>query len=1139
MLRRDTFIASGDAPSSKVVVPEITSVATKTIPGQLAAANANSMSWSCNGLLAFGCQNQVVIADTKEPMAIVQTLDKHKYVVSKVKWPKDNSTRLVSCDIKSNIIIWDVMEGSVLNIIDSKEFKKVINLHWVQNEKNSDKNGAESLLLVLYSSNTIVLFDAEHGEPTWRKTLGSVDFTIKDLVLDPFNKGQATISLTSSNPNNCSFATMEGCTSNTMVMKRYQLSVRNEPASSPTKSPNNKVQLQVKLVASSLAKESDEVSSYLLEYHQLTYNKSRRDEIFVAFAREIVVINLINSQIMTVINTERDSTGLLEIFSCRQRSALISLHESGNVALRLMQRNVRYEDHISADIADINYATLCQSGGIRLMKQNKIEAFAVSPICETKIALLLNNGKILVEQIMRKGSKQDGMLKTLADIIPIDFYDVKKSEGNKLKDQFRMMQCQMLGSLMPPSVIRSCPPITRYNWSFHRPLLASGHESGTIQIFDVATGSLEKEFSIHSSPVRGIEWVSLNAFLSFSYPSLPRNFTGEVKNELFITEIYSGRSEAIKSDKSPNSSPIESVKVSHLKQYFIVAFKSEPFEIWDLKSLCLLRTMPKKFASVTAVEWSPLYNKKQSVVKSQDDDKGSRGEVSGDGQSRDTLATNQVTRSLVSIKENFVVTNGHGELYHFSVEGMITKEISCIPRDASHGYITCIAWKGDQVILGDADGNLHFWYLKKKQSSTKTSHRGWIKKVRFAPGRGSMKCIVLYSDGAEIWDATDMTVYSELKVPRDVTFKVVDVDWAGSDRPILANSDGFVLVTDLKLRTYTSPMRLNSDKDVPLMKINSVLVDPNIRTKLISKYLHDAESTSTLLDRCLQVAKITGDRNAVDFWQLVGHHVTDEDKYQTLDDNYEQFLKNDRYREIQRARVATFEMKRLKQEQNELCCEYYILLRNHQRAVQLLLESDSMARDAYYKNALKACLIASLQATARVDNLSIDSESLDFADSSAQPVVKLVATSLIASGAVDEGVQLLYLIGKVQDACRYLQSNGRWDKSVWVAKTFLTDEESQETVRKWLDHLLLNNHRDNELFILLSTRNFEKVLETLTNRQELQVAALFADLCSEHQVLPAEAKVTVDFVYLKYAQWLLEYDLEDVAQQYKDKVSQE
>ena len=45
-------------------------------------------------------------------------------------------------------------------------------------------------------------------------------------------------------------------------------------------------------------------------------------------------------------------------------------------------------------------------------------------------------------------------------------------------------------------------------------------------------------------------------------------------------------------------------------QYFIVAFLGAPFELWDLRTLTLLRTMPKKFPPITALDWSPLHNLK-------------------------------------------------------------------------------------------------------------------------------------------------------------------------------------------------------------------------------------------------------------------------------------------------------------------------------------------------------------------------------------------------------------------------------------------------------------------------------------------------------------------------------------------------
>ena len=36
------------------------------------------------------------------------------------------------------------------------------------------------------------------------------------------------------------------------------------------------------------------------------------------------------------------------------------------------------------------------------------------------------------------------------------------------------------------------------------------------------------------------------------------------------------------------------------------------------------------------------------------------------------------------------------------------------------------------------------------------THRGWIKKIKFAPGRGNMKLLVLFNDGADIWDTKEV-----------------------------------------------------------------------------------------------------------------------------------------------------------------------------------------------------------------------------------------------------------------------------------------------------------------------------------------------------------------------------------------------
>lgn len=36
------------------------------------------------------------------------------------------------------------------------------------------------------------------------------------------------------------------------------------------------------------------------------------------------------------------------------------------------------------------------------------------------------------------------------------------------------------------------------------------------------------------------------------------------------------------------------------------------------------------------------------------------------------------------------------------------------------------------------------------------THRGWVKKIRFAPGKGNQKLLVMYADGAEVWDTKEV-----------------------------------------------------------------------------------------------------------------------------------------------------------------------------------------------------------------------------------------------------------------------------------------------------------------------------------------------------------------------------------------------
>ena len=104
---------------------------------------------------------------------------------------------------------------------------------------------------------------------------------------------------------------------------------------------------------------------------------------------------------------------------------------------------------------------------------------------------------------------------------------------------------------------------------------------------------------------------------------------------------------------------------------------------------------------------------------------------------------------------------------------------------------------------------------------------------------------------------------------------------------------------------------------------------------------------------------------------------------------------------------------------------------------------------------LRACLAATIRSSG-----------------ASQSTIKLVATNLIANSKLlgeincswimvlslcvscsPEGVQLLCLIDKGQDACRYLQTYGEWQHSVWLAKSTLDERDASEVFSRWADHL--------------------------------------------------------------------------------------
>ncbi len=65
-------------------------------------------------------------------------------------------------------------------------------------------------------------------------------------------------------------------------------------------------------------------------------------------------------------------------------------------------------------------------------------------------------------------------------------------------------------------------------------------------------------------------------------------------------------------------------------------------------------------------------------------------------------------------------------------------------------------------------------------------------------------------------------------------------------------------------------------------------------------------------------------------------------------------------------------------------------------------------------------------------------------------ITQCLSVQIPAFCCLSEGVQLLCLIDKAADACRYLQTYGEWNRAAWLAKVTQHDgvhqQETSDTV---------------------------------------------------------------------------------------------
>ncbi|CAH0382935.1 unnamed protein product [Bemisia tabaci] len=1076
----------------------------RIIPGPAHPTNKGSISWGHQGFIAYGSNTYVIVMEPATAQH-VQVFKGHKTFVKKVAWApysilekNDNDfLTLASGDESGQIIIWSMKSGkAVTHLMDCP--KPTLGLEWIRTNNKKDL-----ILAALHAPYFLVLWDVNKKTKMWKQNF---PHTLVSLSIDPFDSTRLAFL----------------CTDGILFLNDFNW--KKIPPGNGTKlyisSPKaidrscfenshrtrERLKMVMKTVNVSHTKPKSDAGLTVEDCIEIHFHHSLKHLLIVLYPRDILIIDLKMETAVGIVSIEQSASPFIQLWPARQRDVLYCVHESGSVSVKTRSKldlGVSLASPLDApfqnpDSGFMWYETLVQSDFVRQMKGSRILGISVCPLTESKIALVVSSGKVTLYELENLSILKGKDLNKLSTMLPPSIQD------RALPLKMRLLVCGVLsGLLYPLTVLKVAPaPSSSQEAVFPAPIVAVGSQCGSVQLFSPQTGEIFRELALHNYPVRGIEWCGHNYFISWAYQSADTL----VQNEVFVTNIETGNSVPLRADASIEP-PIEIIKVSHLKQYFILVLKDRPVELWDLEKFSLLRTMSKKFPFITALEWSPVYKKKRR--------KSSAGKQ----------AVEQNAENCKE-KEYFVMRDTESCLYHFTVENNSIVEGVKIPSEAGLATVTCIAWKNNKILQADSEGLIHIWDLKARCSNGMQAHKGPVIKMCFAPGKHNFKLLALFNDSLQLADVKG-NVYNRLhmvKMPEELP-KVIDIDWADSETPLAITEDGCCYILDDSLSNTSSPlgelkyaqrftnaydMRQENKSVYYLENIIFRNFEPNIRLAEINdlKYftgLRDVEwrhlSSSQIM---ILTAHMFGCQAEIDFWTVADYYlqvakVTEKlpegagscpdanninlfQKLTPLDTCYDFLCDNYSYKQLQLERICLQEWRRTDYEHSRLVIKKLILLNETDKAVQFLLETD-FDHPNYYVDAIKACLIATIQSGA-----------------ASQSTIKLVATNLIANGKIWEGVELLCLIGKGLDACRYLLSYNQHASVIWLAKAVLPTDECKEVMMKVAEHFLSQGNKDVYVLILISLLEFDQALQFLVEDNQWEQALVLYIACEEHEV---------------------------------------
>eukprot|EP00054_Salpingoeca_dolichothecata_P029077 m.225827 g.225827 ORF g.225827 m.225827 type:complete len:1145 (-) comp26390_c0_seq9:52-3486(-) len=1087
----------------------------RTVPGGLHPLNKAAIDWGWQGFIAYGSHASVVIVEP-ETFQVVQTLHHHKAPITKIKWERDLAAhnlhrpyglRLVSGDSTGKLVVWDAISGHPLLQCSEggkgKPGKQVQDLAWIVPSENKDASPRGYILSLHYPS-PLILWSVDKGQPVWKVDFGDKLFS---FALDPF------------------------CSSRMVVMTHHALLLVDDFSTEKVPSPL-KQKYQIANEESSGKSESESFRALFspVDEHQL----------FLVFPKEILIMDLEIKQTINAIGLERGMSPFVSVAPCTTTNMLHCLHANGCISARIRGSSL-----------DSKYEFFGQSEPLRMSKSSRVSGMTLNPQAENSLAAICTDGT--------------GLLYKFGRFSDSPFSRQRMSVDHLRKSSYLLTCCTSLAAT--PATCMAMSP------SDQQARLAVGTASGNVQVFDMSVCTLWREYSVHTTAVRDLTWAGQDQIVSFS---CDESGVGQYNNVVTLTDLRSGRGFILR-ERGTESTQLLAVRASTLNQYLLIALRNSPVEVYSLKQRTLLKKFSVTLPAVVDLCWSPSAVRRKTSPNSHKTDGLAEPHLSSemkpmeqmtkehlvvatmDGQilhfsvegsvvrggARIAAETGMAVLTTIAWKDDWLVTgDSSGGLHIWDLKQRVSRTITTAHPQIKH--VAFASTRLSNLFLALCNGGVDVWDVRRGECvSSYKSHKGKDKEglysytmpvaVAWMP---SNRPILAMADGSlQIREATLQSCSSPIRGysfhPHPASPYILEPKIALHVKAHLQHQP-----TQTYSVVPTSPEKKSSPGSQLTLpeKIYKAL------TRLPADFRDGLQDASTLAERCLLIAQFYGDEFETKFWKVllfylevyageteplepIGTPTATQDvrRPQNIFDSLnlppsphkvsEQPLAQNELlppsfglvchtkplydARIERLRIHGARTRRLSMDLKQNSTQQHVLLGQHNQAIQMLLETDAK-QDSFYVDSLRACIIAAISSP-----------------SDCQNTIKLVAMNLIASGQLDQGVELLCLINNGLDACRYLQTYGHWEKAASLAKSTLRPREAAEIILRWVEHLSSVSvaKKSQALLLLLSLGQFRKALVLLQTMGRPDLAGIFAEIClSEKKISEEPSRGSSDMI---------------------------